>query len=77
MRKAIVFLLLAACAPEGFPDDPVFSDPATLENPGIAPLDPILARANEENATENTEEELQARGESLRSRAEAVREQSP
>ena len=60
MRKAIVFLLLAACAPEGFPDDPVFSDPATLENPGIAPLDPILARANEENATENTEEELQA-----------------
>lgn len=77
MRKAFVFLLLAACAPEGFPNDPVFSDPATLENPGIAPLDPILARANEENATANTEEELQARGDSLRSRADALRAQTP
>lgn len=75
MRKIIVFIALSACAPEGFPDDPVFSDPAGLEMPRIAPMDPIVDAAGQPNATEGAEAELQARGGALRSRADALRAQ--
>ena len=77
MRTALVFLFLVGCAPEGFPEDPVFAEAESPAPPQIAPIDPILAQAATPNLTAETEAELQERGATLRARADALRTETP
>jgi hypothetical protein len=75
MRPLILLVFLAGCAPEGFPDDPVFSDADSLEMPQIAPIEPILDSAALPDRTAETQAELTDRGGDLRGRADALRTQ--
>jgi len=80
--KSNVFILscaaaLAACAPEGFPDEPVFAEGETFEIPSLQPIDPILRDAASGNRAAEAEADLTARGDALRQRAESVRRADP
>ena len=73
MRTVFLLAILAGCAPEGFPEDPVFSSPDTLETPQIDPIEPILEQAALPDRADGAEAELGTRGTDLRSRADALR----
>ncbi|MCA8880077.1 MAG: hypothetical protein KDA73_08990 [Rhodobacteraceae bacterium] len=77
---AAMVLTIAACAPKGFPEDPLFSPVGKLPEPAIEPTQPILdagARAAEEDLTGQARSELEERGTDLRKRADALRKAEP
>lgn len=75
-----VTLVLAACVPKDFPEDPLFSPTGDLPEPRIAPVAPILgqtAATAEADRTGEARAELEQRGADLRSRADTLRQTDP
>lgn len=67
------FSILAACAPEGYEDDPLFSSTDDLAPLPIEPSGDILDAAAARDAAANPTDGLAERGAQLRNRAEALR----
>ncbi|MCA8882194.1 MAG: hypothetical protein KDA50_00320 [Rhodobacteraceae bacterium] len=66
-------LVLAACAPEGYDEDPLFTPAGELEIVPLAPVAPVLDAAAERAAAPDAIEGLDERGAALRHRADALR----
>jgi hypothetical protein len=64
-------LLLSACAPEEFPENPLLAPVGDLAMPAIVPLDPLLAQITPAVDAANPDPELASQGEALRARAAA------
>ncbi|MEV8468608.1 hypothetical protein AB0T83_17700 [Fluviibacterium sp. DFM31] len=68
-----IAVALAACAPEGYDDNPLFAPPETLEVPEIRSTLAVLDANPADTDPGAIETELTARGDDLRRRAEDLR----
>lgn len=73
LRLLILLAVLVACAPDGYPGDPLSRDDDPSVRPRIVPIDPLLAGVAALPDPEDPDPTLRRMGDELRGRSDSSR----